>query len=324
MVRKGCLLGTILVPVLGLLYGTAAAAPQDCFGARPTISAGGGDNVINGTSGDDVIVGGGGDDVISGGGGDDLICGGTGADKISGGTGNDRLSGGASEGDDDTITFRSVSRGVRVDLGAGTATAESNDEVYGFEIVIGSRYDDVLIGSSDAAYELLRGKAGDDTLRAKAAITTMYGDRGHDTLLGGPGEDDFFGGPGKDRIDGAGGGLDVLMYWYSRGPVTVDVGAGTATGEGRDTFSGIDAIFGSRHDDTMRGSGGPDTLNGDEGDDVVRGAGGDDTLYGDVGNDRIFGGEGDDRLDGQGQRDSLDGGAGTDECLNGEEQTDCE
>lgn len=320
LVSAGCVLGWLAA----LLHGIAVAAPEDCFGKSPTISGGGGDNVINGTAGADVIVGRGGNDVISGGGGDDLICGGGGADKISGGPGNDRLSGGTSAGDDDAITYKGASGGVRVDLGAGTATGEGNDELQGFEIVLGSRHDDVLIGSADAAYEELRGRGGDDTIRARAAITMLFGGRGNDSLLGGPGEDDFFGGLGNDDIQASGPGLDVLMYWYSPRPVTVDVGAGRATGEGRDTLSGLDAIFGSRHDDTLIGSAASDTLNGDEGNDLIRGLGGDDTLYGDIGDDRIFGGDGNDRLDGQGQRDSLDGGAGTDECLNGEEQTDCE
>ena len=320
----------VLVPMLALpltigsLPTSALSAPSDCFGQRPTISGGGGANVIEGTPGADVIDGRGGDDVILGLGGNDAICGGSGADKISGGPGDDRLDGGAGATEDDTVTYRQSSSGVVVDLEAGRATGEGNDTLRGFEVVIGSPGSDSITGDPTAEYEELRSKGGDDALLAKAKISMLFGGSGNDALHGGSGEDDFFPGPGDDTIDARGAGIDTLVFWSSPRAVTVDVAAGVATGEGNDRFIGVDHVFGSHHGDELLGSDGADLLNGDVGDDVIRGRGGNDRLYGDTNNDRIFGGPGDDRLDGQWQHDALDGGPGTDTCLNGEELTACE
>jgi Ca2+-binding RTX toxin-like protein len=88
--------------------------------------------------------------------------------------------------------------------------------------------------------------------------------------------------------------------------VIVDLTAGTATGEGTDTLTGIGQVFGSKHDDTISGDANPNTLLGGPGNDTISGAAGDDTLNG---------------MDGT---DTLDGGDGTDTCANGETNTNCE
>jgi Ca2+-binding RTX toxin-like protein len=89
--------------------------------------------------------------------------------------------------------------------------------------------------------------------------------------------------------------------------VTVDLAAGTATGEGTDTLTGIENVFGS-------GNFG-DTLTGDTQDNALFGSGGDDS---------VSGGDGNDDLDGGNGTDALDGGIGTDTCLNGETIVNCE
>ncbi len=314
------------VLVVTAVSGVMAGPRQTCFGERATVTGGGGET-IEGTPGDDVIIGRSSDDVIRGLGGDDKICGGGGIDLIAGGAGDDKMSGGAGTGEDDIVSFESASRGVRVNLGRRIALGQGRDTVVGFEIVVGSGHDDTLIGDPDAAYEELRGRNGNDTIRARAAITILSGDRGNDTLVGGRGDDDFFPGGGNDSIDGAGGdgrGFDALMYWGAPQAITVDGATSRVTGHGTDTFAALDVIFGSHLDDKMLGGSGRDVFNGDEGDDLMRGREGTDRLLGDIGRDRIFGGSGDDHLDGQTERDRLDGGSGTDECLNGEQVTDCE
>ena len=313
--------------VAASVQGGAIGAPETCFGQRGTITGGGRGETLEGTPGNDVIIGRGGDDIIRGLGGDDLICGGPGADRIAGGAGNDKLSGGAGAGEDDAVTFRKAPAGVRVDLGAGTATGQGNDRIQGFEIVVGSPNRDVLTGDPQAPYEDLHGKRGADVLKARSRQSTLFGERGNDDLTGGPGDDDFFPGRGDDLIDGSGGGAkgtDVLLFWFSPRAVRVEVRTGQARGEGADNFRYIDIYFGSHFGDTLLGSRDPDSFNGDQGNDLIRGRAGNDRLLGDVGDDRIFGGTGNDHLDGQWERDELDGGDGTDECLNGERLRACE
>ncbi len=70
------------------------AANERCFGKKPTLAGGKGDNHLRGTAGADVIIGRGGNDVIEGLGGNDLLCGDTGNDILKGGSGNDSLHGG--------------------------------------------------------------------------------------------------------------------------------------------------------------------------------------------------------------------------------------
>jgi Ca2+-binding RTX toxin-like protein len=101
--------------------------------------------------------------------------------------------------------------------------------------------------------------------------------------------------------------VDFASFFLSPGPVTVDLAAGTASGEGTDTLTGIENVVGSADFG--------DTLNGDAQDNSLLGSGGDDSVSGSDGNDELDGGDG---------TDSLDGGTGIDTCLNGETTVNCE
>jgi hypothetical protein len=81
-----------------------------------------------------------GNDTLDGGIGDDFLLGGRGADALIGGAGID------------TASYWNSSAAVRVDLrtGQGTGANAQGDTFDGIENVIGSRFDDVLVG--DAAY----------------------------------------------------------------------------------------------------------------------------------------------------------------------------
>jgi Ca2+-binding RTX toxin-like protein len=97
--------------------------------------------------------------------------------------------------------------------------------------------------------------------------------------------------------------------------VTVDLAAGTASGGS--TVSGIEAVVGTRHADTLTGDADGNTLSGVNGDDVLDGGGGGDLLDGGYGRDILRGGAGDDTLrdtdiDGDTGPDLLNGGAGSD------------
>jgi Ca2+-binding RTX toxin-like protein len=283
-----------LVAVLLMLPATADAAVPRCFGKRATIVGTRRADVLKGTTNADVIVGLAGGDVIKGLGGADRICGGKGTDTLIGGSGNDlmvgdvgndTMRGGAGSdaffggagsdtfnggtGIDDLVSYFFAPSAVQVDLAAGTAAGgEGTDTVTGIEDIEGSGFDDSLTG--DMAWNF------------------FYPGAGNDTVVGG--------GDTRDRVD----------FFYSPAAVVVDLTAGTATGEGTDTLSGIGQIFGSRHDDTITGDANANTLLGGPGNDTISGAAGDDTL------------------DGGDGTDSLDGGDGTDACTTGETVLNCE
>ena len=64
-------------------------------------------------------------------------------------------------------------------------------------------------------------------------------------------------------MNGGGGTTDRVDFFFCLNAVMVDLTAGTATGEGTDTLTGIGHVFGSRHDDTITGDANPNTLLGD-------------------------------------------------------------
>jgi Ca2+-binding RTX toxin-like protein len=343
-------------------------------GGDDSVEARGGDDIVCGGGGSDSLRGGRGDDDLVGGAGDDGLLGETGRDRLSGGGGVDSLSGGddddrlyagkgtfnflsGDQGDDDlnggpgrgdVVDFGLNGSGVTVDLGAGTIGGQGSDTISGVENVFGSRYDDTLIG--DDRPNALAGRGGNDTvssggggsLECEDPLAGISSFSCADILLGEAGDDTLTGGDG----------LDVVMYFDAPDPVTVDLAAGTATGEGSDTLEGIEGVHGSRNGDSLTGGaddnvfaleGGDDTVVGAGGTDLVlyaetggvavdltagtaEGAGadslsgiedvwgspGDDTLIGDGAANELRGRGGDDTISGGAGEDDLSGGAGTD------------
>ena len=97
---------------------------------------------------------------------------------------------------------------------------------------------------------------------------------------------DFEGLAGNDTITG--NGNTRVTFVNATGGVTVDVAAGTATGDasvGTDTFTGVSQVRGSQFADTLFGNGSNNTLDGQGGNDILDGRGGNDTLIGGGGAD---------------------------------------
>ncbi len=264
------------------------------------------DDLIRGFGGHDTLVGDTGDDRLHGNDGDDLLAGGDGDDLLVGGDGDDTLAGGNGI---DTATFAAATGGVTVDLGGGTAQGQGTDVLLHVERIIGSTFADRLIGG--AGNESLFGDHGNDTLE---------GGGGNDHLVGGPGRDLLIGGAGDDTLDGR-LGTDIASFATAAGAVTVDLGLGTATGEGNDVLIDIEHVIGSGFSDLLTGGGGGDrlfggirrdTLAGGAGDDMLHGGNGADSISGEDGDDRLVGGNGDDTLTGGSGNDTLDGRAGFD------------
>jgi Ca2+-binding RTX toxin-like protein len=246
-----------------------AARPR-CFGRAATIVGTRRSDRIRGTRRADVIVGGPGADRIIGLGGGDLVCGSGGADYVVPGGGSDRVDGGTgpdtlavSAGRDrlaggrgsDWLDYRGSRKRAVVSLGKGRATGERWTSL---ENVVGTRFADRITGS--------------------AAGNQLRGGRGDDLLAGADGDDLLIGQAGNDRLDGGGGALDLVAHPTSRRAVTVDMATGRATGEGTDTFTGMEGAIGSRRDDILRGGSAVAILSGGPGDDTIVGSGASDVL----------------------------------------------
>jgi Ca2+-binding RTX toxin-like protein len=361
-------LGSVIA-CAALIAGLFASAPASagggrCSGVRVTIQGDSGNNRIVGTPGDDVIDGKGGNDLIDAKGGDDIICGGNGNDAIKGGDGddyvlgggaNDRINGGDGDdgllgllGDDlmvggpgsDSIGYPFSPDPINASYATKTVSGEGRDRFGSVELIIGSTFDDVMVGNSER--------------------NGMYGDLGDDQLFGADGSDILYGDPGDDLIDGQGGTRDVLVYIFSKEPVTMDLAADTATSEGTDSIPNMEWVRGSPFDDTILGDDEVSFISGEAGDDTIDGRGGldvaayaftsnavsvnlaqgtatgdgtdsltdleavyatpfddvlvgnadDNVLFGDYGDDQISGGGGDDLIFPDKGNDTVDGGAG--------------
>ncbi|ETX26985.1 calcium-binding protein [Roseivivax isoporae] len=211
----------------------------------------------------DFLFGRGGNDGISGRGGSDTLIGNDGDDTLAGGAGEDHLA----------YYLENGSRGVVVDLGAGTATDTwgDTDRLSGFERLYGTDRADVLTGS--ALGEYLFGRDGNDTITGAGGDDTMVGDAGNDTLRGGT-------------------GLDLVSYDLEAGTrgVVVDMASGRATDTFGDTdlLNSVEYVIGSRYGDSILGTNADgDRIFGGDGDDTIDGRDGDNLILTGNGNDVI-------------------------------------
>ena len=301
-------------------------------------------NKFIGTPGNDQIIGTAGDDTLVGGGGSDLLCGGPGNDTV-----DYSDSPGPAEVSLDTnlppdskwtstnLQTQSFSRSdcrqtdqngvIQPDLPKDCvandglfdpATGQSIEhDCVGVDVenIIGSKYDDILIGSDPGAFV------------SKAAF---FEPRGANTLDGGPGNDILDGRGGPDVLIG-GPGNDTVDYSWETKPVTAQIGGAATsgssddinpdTGKGDTIAPDVENIIGGQGNDVLIGSSADNALSGGPGDDLIKGGGGNDTLAGGPGNDNLQGGDGNDQLSGGPGNDFLDGGPGAD-VLDGGDGTD--
>jgi len=224
------------------------------------------DDVLIGNSKNNTLDGESGDDFLNGRSGHDKLRGGSGENFFVPGPGNDTVEG--SKYQSDAVSYQYSSGPISVEYGfQDRVSGQGDDRLIDVDVVIGSRFDDAFYEKT-GGLSLVVPLAGDDT------IETRY------TLQ--------------------------VTFVFSEQGVTVDLVAGTATGEGSDVLIGVHEVVGTRFDDTMTGSADSDAFWGLEGDDTLRG------------------GSGNDYLDGREGRDRLEGGYGTDFCINGESHSSCE
>ncbi len=216
-------------------------------------------NLANGTAQDGL----GGTDTLVG---IEGVRGSNGADTLTGGAvasdalevfvgmgGNDTINGGSGF---DRVDYTTSTTGVTVTLGgAGNGSAldglGGTDTLISIEAVRGSSYGDALTGSAVATLETFEGREGNDTING-------------------------------------GGGLDRVVYQFSKAAVTVNLTTGVASDGvgGTDTLINIDDVQGSRDfADSLTGNSAGNRLEGLGGNDVLNGSTGVDTLVGGAGND---------------------------------------
>lgn len=229
-------------------------------GGNDKLTGGSGDDLLDGDDGTDTLTGGIGNDVLyDSGTGNDVLNGGADSDSIYNGDGADKLNGEAgidfiymSEDDFaadtvnggteiDTVDFYLSYMSVYLDLTTQTNNdgVAKNDRFSLIENVVGTSYDDVIIG--DGLANTLDGGGSDDVLNGMG---------GNDRLIGNSGSDTMTGGAGADRFVLQDGGNDGVSYWpadvitdFLRGTdkleidsdffgdnVTLSVGAGIQSG----------------------------------------------------------------------------------------------
>ncbi|SPF81790.1 calcium-binding protein [Pseudoprimorskyibacter insulae] len=154
--------------------------------------------------------------------------------------------------------------------------------------------------NGDATNNGLAGTDAADTINGLGGDDILDGRAGNDSLDGGTGNDTLYGEAGNDTING-GAGVDRVFYFKETGTrgISADLGTGkvTDTWGNLDTLIGIEYLYGSVFNDTIKGTAtGNDTLFGDAGNDNINGLGGDDILVGDKGNDTLQGDAGSDQV----------------------------
>jgi Ca2+-binding RTX toxin-like protein len=329
--------------------GTAGADTLTGGPGNDVLSGLGGDDVLIGGAGDDLLDGGDGFDVVSfenasgpvsviqymdgraqntGAGFDTLISiegiigsayadtlyGSNGADTLKGGAGDDTLDGGVGndilDGGDgfDTILVsgNAIDYAWNQNTDGSWTIKQTNGTLYGVDTlrnVEQLRFNDKTVSLASAG--VISGGAANDYLVSTAGNDIVRGGDGHDIIVSGAGDDIYDGGADTDYV--------IFSDGIVRG-VTVDLALSGPqdTGEGRDTFIGVESIIATRFNDTLRGDDGYNDLQGMKGDDVIDGRGGDDNLSGYSGNDIIHGGTGNDIVSGGTGNDQLFGDAGND------------
>ena len=222
------------------LYGDASDNMLHGGAGNDTLSGGAGLDTLIGGAGNDILSGGAGLDVIEGGDGDDTIEGGVGADLLDGGAGYDSVSYASSS---DAVTIYSDAWYLN---GGGDA---SGDRIFGFERVIGSAYDDLLVMGS--------------------VITDADGGSGNDDMIASAAANRFHGGEGTDTVS----------YTHSDAAILVGLAQGVASGgyATGDVLTDVENIIGSSFDDILGGDSGDNVLEGGAGADQIMGFDGEDT-----------------------------------------------
>jgi VCBS repeat-containing protein len=179
--------------------------------------------------------------------------------QFEGRGGNDSVTGNGNT----RVAFNQATSGVVVVLGLGGTGSASGDDSVGVDTylggvsrVLGSEFSDSIFGNEQ-----------DNNLDGRGGNDLLWGGAGNDVLVGGT-------------------GLDRTGYEDATGPVSINLAAGTVTGDasvGSDTLRSIEIVRGSNFDDTYNAVGfsGASANAGSAGAfNIFEGVGGNDTITG--------------------------------------------
>ena len=186
------------------------------------------------------------DNTLTGTADNDILQGFGGDDTLIGLTGVDRA------------VYTDATGGITVDLAAGTVTGQGvgTDTLFGIEAIQGSNFADHYSATGFTGSSNLPG--------VPDGFNSFEGMAGDDIITG--------------NVNVQGQALTRISYASASAAVTVDLAAGTATGNasvGTDHFTNVSTVIGSGYGDTLRGS---DNANGSF--EQFDGRGGNDTIEG--------------------------------------------
>ena len=255
-------------------------------------------------------VGGDGDDTLIGNSSSNLLIGGRGDDILYASTGNDILDGKQGK---DTVSYEGITNAISISLSTNVATksATETDTLLGIENIIGTNFNDIIVGDDND--NVLEGLGGADSFNGGGgndwvsyqestagvtvnlsnvsentgdaqgdtfvSIENIIGTRFNDTLIGDGNDNIFDAGEGIDSFDGKGGN-DWVSYQKSTEAVTVDLSnalKNTGDAEG-DTITNIGNIIGTEFNDELIGDGNDNIFDGFLGRDTFNGGEGNDTV----------------------------------------------
>jgi Ca2+-binding RTX toxin-like protein len=217
-----------------------------------------GSSAINatGNASANTLTGNSGANTLDGGAGNDYLVGSAGNDTLTGGTGAGGAGGFANTGINDfnQADYRAGSASLTVTMGVDDTTGTATSSEFGTDTLI--NIDKVFGGSGNDSFT--RGTFG----------VGQFGPDSYKFV-------EFEGMGGNDTFTGVAGLSTRISYIKSTSGVTVDLKAGTASDGfgGTDTFTNINHVRGSNHNDTLTGSDG-------DGYENFRGQGGNDTIDG--------------------------------------------
>ncbi|MBD2100983.1 calcium-binding protein [Leptolyngbya sp. FACHB-261] len=269
-----------------------------------TLNGGSGNDSLEGDTGNDQLLGEAGDDTLSGGTGDDQLAGDTGSDLLVGGAGNDLIDGGS---EIDTVSYANSPTGVVVNIDETSSYSNPGSTVDpepAFTIAAGSATDG--FGTTDTLQNL-------ENIIGSDFNDVLIGNAAENVILAGAGNDLVIGNAGNDTLDG-GTGVNVVSYRRDPEAAFISLEDGRAIdGFGTvDSLSNFRDVVGSQGNDTIVGDGQDNILYSGSGNDRIEARGGNDLVFGNDGIDALLGEDGDDKLVGGAGADFLNGGNGID------------
>ncbi len=156
-------------------------------------------NLVAGSTQDETLSGTAASDELHGRAGNDVLLGSGDADLMNGGDGID------------TADYSASASAIDIGLmRTGNGGDSSGDQLVGIERIVGSGFDDLLVGAGSVS-ATLEGGAGNDTIYDYAGDSFLYGGAGNDVIVAGAGNDLLNGGLGNDVMQ-SGTGADVFEF----------------------------------------------------------------------------------------------------------------